>query len=225
MVAGRLGAPQRVARARRSAVAPTVTRRRSSTRSRPRCSARCARRSPKRGVDARRRRRGSSCTDTPERLAALDRGRGRRPRRRLDRASSTPSAGDDVRGRGRARAEPEAVTASTDLRRGAGVARRAREPRDRRRRPVRHRPAEALADARRASRRSPTCSGRRSRQYPAVHLTGTNGKTSVDPDDRRAARRRSGSRPARTRARTSSGSTSGWPGRASRSPTTRSPRC
>ena len=66
---------------------------------------------------------------------------------------------------------------------------------------------------------------RRRREYPVVHLTGTNGKTSAAPHDRGAA---GGGRPVgrrRTPAPTSTTSTSAWCGTASRSPTTSSTSC
>ena len=128
--------------------------------------------------------------DTAERLAAL-RARGARPARgRQDRrARDRDRAG--AAGRGRARAARRRVSSPGDRHLAPGVARRAREHGDRRR-VSRRRPASGARPRSSASARCCKYLGSPQLEYPAVHLTGTNGKTTDDAHDRRAARRRSG---------------------------------
>ena len=223
VVARRLGAPRtRGPSARTTTASPAATR--SCTASRPRCSARCARRSPSEAVAARRSHAGRRARHR----RAARRARAARRRTCATRArsrSSIAEVGDAFAVDGRARPptnrlrEPawtparrsRWLDAHVNLETGVGV------------------PAgvDGAATAPTLERigRSSSSSARRSSSTRSIHLTGTNGKTSVDADDRRAARRARASRSARTRARTSSGSTSGSPGTASRSPTTSSTSC
>ena len=132
-----IGAPRGVARRARRCASTAATR--SCSRSRPTCSPRCARRS--------RSRSGRCVTpvervvvhDTAERLAALAPRRVRSARGGQDRASSRPRSAPELRVEVEL-APPDDVVSVPDGFDGPGLARRARQPRDRRRR--------ARADAR-----------------------------------------------------------------------------
>ena len=123
------------------------------------------------------RARAARSTTCARRAGSRARARGR-PRRSRSTSSSSPTS----------RATPRADHDWIPDARAAGLARRAREPRVARgagrlsRRATRTRPSNGW-------QRSRSCSDRPSSTYPVIHLTGTNGKTSVARIARVAARR------------------------------------
>ena len=185
MVAGRLGPPRR----RGPTPAPLRAAAGDADRARLPVAAEVlgeVRKAKTRGaaLAARRGRARASCATRPSgwrrsRVAATTCAAPGRVARR-----STLVPAERVRGRGRARRRRGLTWTLGDA---PGLARRARQPRvdsaSRRRGPAR-RPRRRSS----ASGRSSSCSGRRSSTYPAIHLTGTNGKTSADAHDGRAAR-------------------------------------
>ena len=163
-------------------------RRRWCSRSRPRCSRRCARQKSEQKVsliDAGRAR--SSCTTPPTGSPRSRRAEGDLCEAGKIAQLDSTADGAELACRGRARGARRRVILP-GLRRAPGVARRARQPGDRR--AARR---QAASGARRRSNASRTLVAvprvARSSSIPAIHLTGTNGKTTTTRMITRAARR------------------------------------
>ena len=223
MVARGLGAPRAVAR--RSASSPAI----GTDRARVRARGRRARRHPQ-GEEHR------AALDAHRGHAARGARAGRRARRARRRASTTS-------------ATPGVSSATSSWSRATSSRSRSSSPTPRRRRAVPDRPTDSAdlrawldshvnlerlvgvpsgleppdgAGAAVADGALVELLGSPQLQYPAIHITGTNGKTSTARASPPRCSSPPGSRWAPTPAPTSSGSTSGSRGTASRSPTTSS---